>query len=191
MRRVVKVGGSLLDRVDLTSALSRWVEQQAGSETLIVVGGGSLVDAIRNLDTIRPGDPVEVHWLCVDLLNVTFRLMSNWFTWPAVRTPEQLRTQMAAGFAKDRPTLVAVEAFYSRDLMNDCKNPMLPENWQTTTDAIAAFLAWRTGADELVILKSCSIDPAMRLDQLAAHGIIDEALPRIAKRIPSVRVECL
>ena len=143
MRRVVKVGGSLLDRVDLTSALSQWVDGQLVGETLVVVGGGSLVNAIRELDTIRPGDPVEVHWLCVDLLGVTFRLMSSWFDWPTVRTPEQLQTQTAAGFATDRPTLVAVEAFYSRELTNQCNSPVLPESWQTTTDAIAALLAWR------------------------------------------------
>ena len=191
MRRVVKVGGSLLDRVDLTGVLSRWVEQQEDGETLVVVGGGALVDVIRELDAIRPADPVDVHWLCVDLLGVTFRLMSNWFEWQTVHTPAQLRMRMATGFSRDEPTLVAVGAFYSRDQDGNQEYPMLPRNWQTTTDAIAALLAWRTGADELVILKSCSIDPELSLDQLAAQGIVDQAFPRIAKRVPSIRIERL
>ena len=191
MRRVVKVGGSLLDRVDLTDVLSQWVERQERAETLVIVGGGSLVDAIRDMDAIRPGDPTEVHWLCVDLLDVTFRLMKDWLEWPTVRTPAQLRKQMETGFAGERPTLVAVGAFYSRDQQDDDMNRILPRNWQTTTDAISALLAWRSGADELVILKSCEIDPGLSLDQLAARGIIDEAFPAIANKVPSIRIESL
>ncbi len=115
MRRVVKVGGSLLGREDLTIALPRWLERQAECETLMLTGGGGLVDAIRDLDAIRPGDPVRTHWICVELLDVTFRLMSNWFDWPTVNTSAQLQQGLIEGFGIDRPTLVAVDAFYSRE----------------------------------------------------------------------------
>ena len=99
MRRVVKVGGSLLGREDLTIALPRWLERQAECETLMLTGGGGLVDAIRDLDAIRPGDPVRTHWICVELLDVTFRLMSNWFDWPTVNTSAQLQQGLIEGFA--------------------------------------------------------------------------------------------
>ena len=191
MRRVVKVGGSLLDRVDLSDALTRWIDQQSPAETLVVVGGGSLVNAIREMDSIRPGNPVDVHWLCVELLDVTYRMMATWLEWPTVSTSAQLTEQMAKGFARDLPALVAVSAFYSRDRQDDDLGPALPLNWQTTTDAISALLALRVGAGELVILKSCEIDPKQSLEQLAAAGIIDETLPTIANQIPSIRIERL
>lgn len=189
MRRVVKVGGSLLARPDLNRVLTQWLDRQAMAETLVVVGGGGLVDAIRELDANRPGDPVETHWLCVDLLGMTFRLMSTWFPWPIITTREQLQHGLSRGFSDHSPTLVAVHSFYRRD--QDDENKTLPQNWQTTSDAIAALLALRVDADELVILKSCEIAPSLRIDELTARGILDEAMPAIAPSIRKIRVESL
>jgi aspartokinase-like uncharacterized kinase len=191
MRRVVKVGGSLLERVDLQAAMMSWLGRQETCETLIVTGGGRLVDAIRELDTIRPGDVRQTHWLCVELLDVTVSLMSNWFDWPILTSSKELQHGVAHGFATDRPTLVAVRSFYHPDHEGDSLNLRLPCNWQTTTDTIAALLALRTNADELVLLKSCQIDPKLSLQQLADRGIVDEAFPGIAKKIASVRLDNL
>ena len=191
MRRVVKVGGSLLERIDLQVALLSWLERQETRETLIVTGGGRLVDAIRDLDAIRPGDVRQTHWLCVELLDVTFRLMSSWFDWPILTTWQELQHGMTHGFATDRPTLVAVRSFYHPDFGGDSTNLALPCNWQTTTDSIAGLLALQTGADELVLLKSCQIDPRLSLRQLAERGIVDAAFPVIAHGIASVRLDGL
>lgn len=205
MRRVVKVGGSLFKHHDLIMTLDHWICRQGDDETLVIVGGGDLINAIRSLDGIRPGIPSETHWLCVDLLDVTFQLVSKWFDWPTVKSVEQMRRCMTEGFAKDRPTLIAVRSFYCREPISilpgqhvspqngagQREHPSLPANWQTTTDSIAALLAYVTNADELVILKSCEIDPDLTWEQLADHGIVDEAFPEIAPKIPSVRIEQL
>ena len=87
--------------------------------------------------------------------------------------------------------MVAVDAFYSREQDSGQRAPVLPRNWQTTTDAIAAVLALLANADELVILKSCEIDPTLSLDQLAAKGIVDEAFPMIAGAVNAIRLERL
>ena len=67
----------------------------------------------------------------------------------------------------------------------------LPHNWNTTTDAIAAALAAETSSDELVLLKSCSVDDSLSIGQLAETGIVDAALPQIADRVKTIRVETL
>lgn len=194
VRRVIKVGGSLLERPDLQDALTRWISRQPSGEpssieNLVVVGGGPLVDAVRDLDQLHPGDPEEIHWLCVELLDATFRLVSAWFDWPTISTSEEFEQAMRCGCTRERPTLVAVRSVYHRHQV-----PLpseLPCNWQTTSDSIAAWLARRSEADELVLLKSCSVDPAWKPEQLASCGIVDEVFPAIARGIAAVRVERL
>ena len=77
MRRVVKVGGSLLTRTDLQSKLTEWLDRQGKAQHLLVIGGGELIDAIRRLDRIRPADSSDVHWQCIDLLDVTVGMMTG------------------------------------------------------------------------------------------------------------------
>ena len=189
MRRVVKVGGSLINRRDLTDALPRWFENHSPAENLVLVGGGSIVNAIREIDSIRPGETESTHWLCVDLLDFTFRLMASWFDWPRVLDAEQLAETVEVGFETARPTLVSVRSFYGPDRDHD--NGLLPSNWETTTDAIAALLALMVDADELVILKSCDVDSSLSFEQLAAAGIVDKAFPSAAERVQRVRLEKL
>lgn len=191
MRRVVKVGGSLLLRDDLLTALPRWIaSQQADSETLVIIGGGELIDAIRGLERVHGGDDVDIHWLCVDLLETTFRIVSGWFDWHRVTTPQALRSCITSGFSLQSPTLVSARAFYVRDQVDD-PNITVPMDWRTTSDTIAGLLAHLTAADELVLLKSCQVDPTASLDQLVSQGIVDEALPMIQCKIKSIRVEQL
>ena len=190
MRRVVKVGGSLLLRDDLPAALPRWLATQSEAETLIVVGGGELIDAVRRLDQIRSGDSIEIHWLCVELLETTRQLFAQWFDWPSVCTADELDAASESGFSRQLPTLVAVKAFYGRRLVGHQRVAM-PLDWRTTTDAIAALLAMRTRADELVLLKSCDVDPRASIEQLAIDRVVDEALPMVASQVKRVLVEKL
>jgi aspartokinase-like uncharacterized kinase len=186
MRRVIKVGGSLLVSPNLPCSLSGWLANQDAAENLVLVGGGELVDAIRKLDRIRPGDPVDTHWLCVELMETTRRLFADWFNWRSLTSREELLKQMKAGFPSDHPTIVAVRAFYDRDT-----EIQVPLNWQTTSDTIAAMLAVTVNAEELVLLKSCEIDRSRDLSALCEAGIIDSGMSTLADKIPSIRVEQL
>jgi aspartokinase-like uncharacterized kinase len=193
MRRVVKVGGSLLGRGDLRQSLPRWISSQAdsdASETLVIVGGGELIDAIRRWDAVHPGDATETHWLCIDLLDTTSGLLAGWFDWPLLSDRDELQLAIERGFPGGKPIVVAVRAFHQRGLAT--LDPFgVPLDWRTTSDSLAALLAIQAAADELVLLKSCAIDPQANLDQLAGAGVVDEALPMLAPRLPAVRVEQL
>jgi aspartokinase-like uncharacterized kinase len=187
MRRVVKVGGSLLLRAELPQQLAAWLAKQPPAETLVLVGGGQLIDAIRNLDAVRRVDQVAVHWRCVESLGTTFEFFADWFPhWQAIRSGEEFRAALNRGFAANDATLIAVSAFYSPQSDFD-----LPTDWRTTTDAIASVLAVESSADELVLLKSCQVDRSLSLDRLAAAGIVDAAMLPIAQRVKSIRVEQL
>ena len=187
--RVVKVGGSLLSRADLPAALSRWLKTQSPTETYVIVGGGHLVDAIRELDQLRPMDSASVHWTCVELLNVTGRMVAQWLSWPCVETREafeQLRRQQNLDPAT---TVILPSTFYDAAVPD--LPVTLPHDWRTTTDSIAGLLGVLLQADEVVLLKSCQVDPLASLQQLAEEGVVDTAMPAMKDSLPTVRVECL
>jgi len=191
-RRVVKLGGSLLLRDDLTRRFPAWIESAslAGitpTETLVVVGGGKLIDAIRAIDRVRPGNPTAIHWMCVDLLTTTTRLVHDWFPhWQLVSTPADFQKSLKQGFGTSVPALVDVSSFYSPDADGG-----LPTDWDTTSDAIAALLATLVKADELVLLKSCDVDPQASIDELAIAGVVDQAIRRLAAEVTQIRVHRL
>lgn len=182
IRRVVKIGGSLLKRSDLADALCGWFERQPPANNYVIVGGGEMIDAIRRLDLIHGLDPAATHWMCVDMLVHSEQLIAGWMPhWQRIQTIQQFDSRQESGH---QITLVSVPAFY-----HPGSGATLPLNWQTTTDAIAGYLGIRLDADEVVLLKSCDVAPHLSIGQLAEAGIIDMALQDIAPEIRRLRVE--
>lgn len=184
MRRVVKVGGSLLGRPSLVADLNHWLGSQSAAENVVIVGGGELIDAVRKLDAICPEDPVEVHWRCVSLLDVTFKHFCSRF--PDWNREASFGNVRSLKFSLHVPTTLRVAAFYHRRA-----GASLPLDWRTTTDAIAAHLAVELAAEELVILKSCDINGNQSLEKLEQAGVIDQAMKTAGYGESQTRVETL
>ena len=183
MRRVLKIGGSLLSDASLPGRLDTYAASLPPAETFAIVGGGELIDAMRGLDARFCCNASRIHWRCVDLLRTTFEILGDQLpAWRKITTREQFVASRdnPAGV----PQLVSVDTFY----FSGCGAP-LPENWSTTTDAIAGWLAMILGADELVLLKSCKVDSNQTLIEMSRDGIIDEALPTLAQRLCPLRFE--
>lgn len=188
VRRVVKIGGSLLSNASFVEAMDQWLARQSPAENLILVGGGETVEAMRAVSRQFALDEIAMHWRCVRLLRSTFEVAAELFhRWQ--------RIEDCTAFAELDPApsqpgcwLVAVDAFYSPALPTDAG---LPESWATTADAIAAYLARLTRADELVLLKSCEVDPAADLESLAAAGIVDAAFAAALPHNVELRIEQL
>ncbi|HBJ35213.1 MAG TPA: hypothetical protein DDZ51_10755 [Planctomycetaceae bacterium] len=173
---VVKVGGSLLTRPGLGPAIAEWLDRrlagQPAAQVNLIVGGGAMIDAFRQLDAVHGLDPVSLHWQCVAALRHTGEIVAS-------LVPNCSIIGSQASFNSHRQSTTAVgrfailpDAFYHRD-SGDC----LPCDWQATSDSIAALLAQKIDADQLVLLKSCNIPENIDLREAARRGIVDPLLP--------------
>jgi hypothetical protein len=176
-RRVIKVGGSLFGEPSSPERLRTWLAAQPPGQNILVTGGGDLVDGIRRWDRLHGLEGAAAHWLCVDLLSITARLVASWL--PGARVVNQLA-------ALPNDCAAAVVIFDPADWMR--KHSRLEQSWHVTSDAISGELASQTNADELVLLKSCLPDPAADLPQLARVGFVDSALVQIGERLKQIRV---
>jgi aspartokinase-like uncharacterized kinase len=171
MRRVVKVGGSLLDWPLLSERLCRWLARQTPAENWLVAGGGSLCDAVRQWDALHGLGEASSHRLCLEALGVTAAL---------------LETVLADGWKCLAPgdTPPDVRVVDLRRYQAECP---LPHTWQVTSDSLAAHLALFSGAEELVLLKSANLLGAMTRAAAAQCGYVDEYFPRVAADVARVR----
>lgn len=200
--RVIKLGGSLLEWVDLPSRFHKWLHGQPPALNLLIVGGGQVVNNLRELDRVHALDATFVHWLAVDLMTINARTAAKILD---LKLLEGDQSELHAIMSDDRMdnfaldlenavAIVAPTAFYSQELVKHSHCP-LPISWDCTSDSIAAYLATQVGADELVLLKSSLpkgeservVDEALAT-QFAEVGLVDRVFPIIARELARVRI---
>lgn len=180
---VVKVGGSLLGRADLPESLRRWLAQQPrGDATLLVVGGGGRVDALRARCAAGQLTDAAAHWLAIDAMDANGRALADRVGIPWVAFDGATPIQGDA-VLRVRGWLEAAEPHVP--------GPRLGRGWSVTSDSIAARLAGVLGA-RLTLLKSAP-PPACASDHaaLAAAGYVDASFPRVALGVAVVAFETL
>ncbi|MEM1226262.1 MAG: hypothetical protein AAGJ40_11225 [Planctomycetota bacterium] len=183
--RVIKLGGSLLGRATLLDDFHHWLRESVGGDdriiSVVIVGGGDMINAVRVWDRCRPIDPSEVHWNCVEMLRWSFahlkasmRLDARFSDFGYVTERDHFAEwfDLIRGptMPKNRRWLVNVPAAYDLGI----ETP-LPQNWSTTTDAIAWWIASSLSAFECVLLKSCAVPESHTVTDWIEQGIVDSA----------------
>lgn len=181
-RRVVKVGGSLFSFAELPAAWRAWHAEQPPADTVLLAGGGPFADAVRAADQrFRLGEE-RSHWLCVETLRVSARLLADLLPeCPLVASYAELRQRLT--FTEVATPLIFCPAEYLREVDATLTVPPLPYTWAVTSDTIAARLATVLAADELVLLKSQEPPAA----DLAGAGYVDEYFAAAACGVPRIR----
>ena len=184
--RVVKVGGSLLDLVDLADRLKRWMAVQTAAHHVLVVGGGALVDQVRKWNTNIAIDNVAAHWMCIDLMTVTAHLLHSWLPEAALVEDDRLLLQRV-GF---RDCTIFGPSQWMRNSEPGLPGTKLPAGWEVTSDSIAARLAIGLNADELVLMKSAlpADRVSLEIKSLMEAGYVDSMMERLEEEVPPVRL---
>lgn len=197
-RRVIKLGGSLLTRPHLLDDFYHWHIRQPPADDCLIVGGGQMIDAVRQWDRLRPGDPRTVHWQCVAMLEHSMRHLAAAFQADDRLSPvETLDSEAAwlrysASLTDSNASAPTPIKFLNPEVVyHSASNAPLPENWSTTTDSIAMWIGLLCDADEVVLLKSCTVSPEDGLRAWIATGVVDPACEALASLERKLRVEQL
>ena len=150
---VVKIGGSLLSRVDgFDAALAEIASACRDVPLLIVPGGGPFADSVRDVDQRLGLSDEAAHWMAVLAMDQYAHLIAS--RMPAAKLVFDTGGVAAALDATRIPVLAPYQ--WMREA-----NP-LPHSWDVTSDSISAWVAGQVGASRLVLVKPAGVSgPAL------------------------------
>lgn len=169
---VVKLGGSLGN----DPLLVEWLDllaQLGGGRVTVVCGGGSFADEVRR---------VQARWQFGDLAAHNMAVLAM--------------AQMAYQLHALKPTLCLTTSktdihrvlqkgqtalWLPFELQRD--QPDAHTNWDSTSDSIALDLARKLNAEQLIVVKSCAVDPQLSLVQLSEAGIVDRRFAGLSEGV--------
>jgi len=179
--RVVKLGGSLLEWPQLAERLRAWLAIQPPAANILIVGGGTLVDALRKLDAAERLPSDTSHWLAIRAMGVTAAMVASLLQEARlVGAIEQLE------FTECCPLQILDVGHFLRN--DEHSADALPASWDVTSDSISARVASVLQANELILLKSSLPAGSSHLQTLADNGYVDAYFPRVAG---SLQVRCV
>lgn len=181
--RIMKLGGSLLNRPEWPASLTRWLEAQPMMRNILLVGGGLAADAVRAFDKAHLLDPLVSHRAAVEALGLSLHMAA------AVLPHAHIITSLDApegNFSPHSLKLFDVRLFMQRE-ENRMEADRLPHDWSATSDSIAARIAQVYGVNHLVLLKSALPADCNDWETAARSGLVDSHFPRAIRGIPNAR----
>ncbi|MBV8850704.1 MAG: uridylate kinase [Methylobacteriaceae bacterium] len=167
---IVKLGGSLARE----RHFARWIEavRQYESGAIIVPGGGPFADCVRDAQrTMRFSDAAAHRMALLAMEQYAIACASSFPEMVLMSEEPQLRLIGRGRVAFWLPGRMALG-------VDD-----LPENWQVTSDSLAAWLALRLEAPALVIVKSIDVKTdRITPGPLVEREIVDPLFARFAAR---------
>lgn len=171
---VLKLGGSLLSWPDWPWLLDQLITGVGDVPLVVVVGGGAVVDGLRQIDSAAPQPAKLMHDLALDCMHTLAQLVSKSTGLPLSANP----TGSGAACVLDVPTWVLTQPTAAN----------LPASWDVTSDSIAACVADTYGS-ALMLAKSAPPPAAWcgtNLESLAAAGWVDPFFPTAADALQAI-----
>jgi aspartokinase-like uncharacterized kinase len=180
---VVKVGGSLYDLPDLGPRLRGWLDGLGATRVVIVPGGGSAADVVRQLDQCHGLGEERAHWLALASLSLTGRFLAA--VVPRSAFVKDLREAVAAW---EQGCVVVLDP-HAFALADEGRPGCLPHVWTATSDSVAARVAVATGARRLTLLKSTPLPPGVGWQEAAQRGMIDSHFAGVVAGRPTLEID--
>lgn len=155
--RVVKLGGSLLESGKLFDCLHHIATKN--QHTVVVCGGGVFADTVREAQKKWHFNDVTAHEMAILAMQQNALLCQN--LQPEFRLFSKTQNFQNQQFSIWLPDIVELNA--------DNISP----SWEVTSDSLAAWLAKKLNAQELIVVKSCEIDLTLTIADLTEKFIVD------------------
>lgn len=163
---VVKVGGSLFDIPGLGKHLISWLRGLKRT-TLLVPGGGPLVEVLRELDRCHSLGETTSHWLALQTMSINAQILSK------LIPNSEIIDQKSPGWDWSEEGRVAILDALEFARHDEDEPGCLPALWSVTSDSIAARAAKVLGATDLILLKSLDWDLERDYEGAVGRGVID------------------
>lgn len=146
---VIKVGGSLLSLPDLPLRLRAMFEAVSADRLILLAGGGSAADLVRQWDAIHKLGSETAHWLAIDSMTLTAMLLAKILPETELVTSRRLVT--------DHDQRGRIVILQPREILAELQSGtdgQLPVGWDCTSDSIAGWIALQLQADAMLLAKS-------------------------------------
>jgi 5-(aminomethyl)-3-furanmethanol phosphate kinase len=184
---VVKLGGSLLDLSDLPARLNAWMRTVDDSQMLVVVGGGTSADVVREMDKLHKLGEQRSHWLAIRAMEFNAHVVD------AVMGD---RVGMAGSlgdaellWGEGKAAVVSPHAWLEQEEMI---GKGVGHRWTFTSDSIAGHIAARVEAGRLTMLKSVlprrDENGKVTAQMMADQRIVDAEFPGVVKGLEEIWV---
>jgi aspartokinase-like uncharacterized kinase len=169
---VIKLGGSLAESGTLLQCLDKIESRYQNTATVIVPGGGSFAEQVRVAQKHWQFDDKTAHQMAIlamQQMALLFKGLKNRFVIAHTVIDIQKHGQRVI--------------IWSPDIV-ELDNAGIKASWDMTSDSLAAWLAHKLTAKELILIKSAAIDPALSFSELAERNIVDSAFKGITEQAP-------
>jgi 5-(aminomethyl)-3-furanmethanol phosphate kinase len=182
---VIKVGGSLFDWPEFPSRLTAFLQileaDNSKHRIILIAGGGTAAELIRELDDLHGLGDETAHRLALKAMELSAHILAALLPRAVVvHDLDGLRSVWSAGSIPIlAPSLIWDEIERSGD-------NVLPMSWDTTSDSIAARIAGHLAADRLILLKSALLPAGAVRHEAARLGLVDPVFPVVAGSLARV-----
>jgi 5-(aminomethyl)-3-furanmethanol phosphate kinase len=165
-RLVVKLGGSLAT----SPLLEEWLDVLANSDASVVVtpGGGPFADTVRAVQVLMGYDDRAAHAMALLAMGQYAHAIAGLHgVFEVAGDVDAIENVLGRGkIPVWRPYPLALE------------DASIPQSWRVTSDSLAAWLAARLDARELILVKSATPEKSSyTAEDLAREGVVDPEFP--------------
>ncbi|MGL4460680.1 MAG: hypothetical protein ACRC1K_00885 [Planctomycetia bacterium] len=179
---VLKIGGSLLERADLSSLLTDRLSRRAAAlgraeGVLVIAGGGPAADVVRSYARRHPLPEAAAHLLAVRAMGLNIQMLAALAPALGSVVKDLSAVDGPGPFTAFDPT---------RSLERDA-GATLPVGWHVTSDSIAAWLARRVESPRVTLAKSVvDLPEAASAKEAVERGWVDSWFPVAASGVETV-----
>ena len=162
---VVKIGGSLLGSSELEKWLEIFVKYSDGN-IILVPGGGIFANAVREAQKLTKISDACAHKIAVLAMDQFGLVLAN-------LNPLLATAKTECEIDERTWQHRAIVWLPSHMVLAD---DSIPQSWDVTSDSLAAWLAKKLNATQLVLVKSDKpSENQLCLKQMTSDGVVDEA----------------